>query len=100
MVVFGVLAIFMFLASFFLTRERVVQACDKKSTLWQDLKSLFTNDQWLIIACVNFLLLIPVVIRAGAALLYEMVCRREDLGTAFLTTGMTASMIGAAFASR
>jgi len=100
MVFFGVLAIFMFLASFFFTRERVVQACDKKSTLWQDLKSLFTNDQWLIIACVNFLLLIPLVIRAGAALFYmKWYAGREDLGTAFLTTGMTASMIGAAFAS-
>jgi GPH family glycoside/pentoside/hexuronide:cation symporter len=100
MVIFGILAVFMFLASFFLTRERVVQVSDKKSTLWKDLKILFANDQWVVIATVNFVLLIPLVIRASAAAYYmKWVAGRSDLITAFLTTGMAASMIGATFAS-
>lgn len=100
MVIFGTLAIFMFLACFLLVKERVVQASAHKSTLWRDLKVLFSNDQWLVVACVDFVLLIPLIIRAGSAIYYmKWFAGRQDLGTAFLTAGMIASMIGAAFAS-
>ena len=100
MVVFGILAVFMFLACFFLTKERVVQVSDKKSTFRQDLKTLFSNDQWVVVASINFFLLIPLIIRSSSAAYYiKWYAGREDLITAFLTIGMISSMIGAAFAS-
>ena len=48
----------------------------------------------------NFVLLVPLVIRGSCAIYYmTWYAGREDLISAFLTTGMVSSMIGAAFAS-
>lgn len=100
MAIFGILAIFMFLACFLLTKERVVQASSRQTNFWRDIKVLFTNDQWVVIAILNFILLIPIVIRSSAAAYYiKWYAGRKDLITLFLTTGMAAAMIGAALAS-
>ncbi|MCG8603475.1 glycoside-pentoside-hexuronide (GPH):cation symporter [bacterium] len=94
------LAVLMFLACFFSTKERVVQASSKSSTFWKDIKVLFANDQWVIVALLNFILLIPLVIRGSAAIYYiTWFAGREELVSAFLTTGAVSSMIGASFAS-
>lgn len=99
MVVFGGLAIMLFLASFALTRERVVQAAPQRSSFWKDLKVLVSNEQWQIVAGINFMILVPIVIRSSAAVYYiKWYAGREDLKTAFLTTGMAAMMGGALFA--
>lgn len=98
--VFSLLAIIMFVVSFFLTEERVVQAVEKTTTFWEDMKVLLANDQWRIIAVLNFVLLIPLVIRGGAAIYYlKWFVGREDLTSVFLTVGMVSAMIGASFAS-
>lgn len=100
MVLFGTLAVIMFLACFFLTKERVVQAAPQQAGLWKDIKLLLDNDQWRVISVLNFILLIPLVIRSSAAAYYiKWYAGRKDLITLFLTTGMLAAMIGAAFAS-
>ena len=100
MMIFGILAVFMFLACFLLTKERVVQASFRQTNFWRDIKVLLTNDQWVVIAILNFILLIPIVIRSSAAAYYiKWYAGRKDLITLFLTTGMVAAMIGAAFAS-
>ncbi len=98
--VFSTLAVILFIVSFFLTKERVVQAADTVTDFWQDMKFLLRNDQWAVIAVLNFVLLIPLVIRGGAALYYlEWVVEREDLMSFFLTVGSLSAMVGAAFAS-
>lgn len=100
MAVFGTLAIFMFMACFALTKERVVEATKKKASFFKDLKFLFQNDQWIIVAVINFILLIPIVIRSSAAAYYiKWYAGREDLITPFITTGMLAAMVGASLAS-
>jgi glycoside/pentoside/hexuronide:cation symporter, GPH family len=100
MTVFGVFAVFMFLACFFLTRERVLPVSQEKTDIFTDIKLLFKNDQWLLIAILNFMLLISLVMRGSCAAYYiKWYAGRADLITAFLTTGMVASMIGAGFAA-
>lgn len=100
MVIFGVLAVFMFLACFMLTRERVVQITAQPVSLRQDIRVLLTNDQWVVVAGLTFILLIPLVIRSSAAAYYiKWYAGRKDLITPFLTTGMVSAMIGAAAAS-
>lgn len=98
--VFSLLAIVMFVVSFFLTEERVVQAVEKTTTFWEDMKVLLANDQWRVIAVLNFVLLIPLVIRGGAAIYYlKWFVGRDDLTSVFLTVGMVSAMVGASFAS-
>lgn len=100
MALFGVLAIVAFFGCFALTRERVTQAASKKGSLGLDLKTLFKNDQWIIIAVLFFILLIPIVLRGGSAAYYiKWFVERPDLTAAFLTSGAIAQMIGAGFAS-
>jgi GPH family glycoside/pentoside/hexuronide:cation symporter len=100
MVIFGVLAVCLFLACFVLTRERVVQITAQPTSLRQDIRVLLTNDQWVVLAGLTFILLIPIVIRSSAAAYYiKWYAGRKDLITLFLTTGMVAAMIGAAAAS-
>ena len=99
MVVLGTLAFFLFLVSFFLTKERVVQVSTKTSTIKKDLKILFANDQFLVVAALFFMLLIGLVIRNAAAIYYlTWYSGREDLITIFLTVGMICAMLGATLA--
>jgi len=103
MVIFSCLAVILFFISFKTTRERVVQAKDKStsSSFWQDIKILFTNDQWRIVALLNFILLVAVVLRGASAIYYlTWFAQRADLISAFLATGMAASMLGASLASK
>jgi len=96
MVLMGSLAVVMFLASFFFTRERVTQATEQVVSFWNDLRVLLRNDQWRVIAGVFFVLLIGLVIRGGGALYYiTWFAGRKDLGTAFLTVGMIGQTVGA-----
>lgn len=96
MAVLSVLAVLLFIACFFLTKERVVEA----TTFWKDLKVLLTNDQFVIVAILNFVLLIPLVLRGASAIYYiTWYVGEASLIPAFLTAGMLASMVGAAFAS-
>ena len=100
MIFFSILAIILFIACFFLTKERIVQVSSQKPSFIKDLKYLFKNDQWLIVSLMTFVLLVPSVIRAGAAIYYmEHYLGKQNLVTAFLTTGMVSSMLGASLAS-
>lgn len=100
MALFGVLAIAAFFGCFALTRERVKQAASEKGSLGLDLKTLFKNDQWIIVAVLFFILLIPIVLRGGSAAYYiKWFVEEPELTAAFLTSGAIAQMVGAGFAS-
>jgi len=100
MSVFGALAVFSFIMCFGLTRERITQAAPEKNSLRLDLLALLRNDQWRIVAVLFFVLLISVVLRAGAAAYYiKWFAGSPELTAAFLTTGTVAQMIGASVAS-
>lgn len=100
MAVFGVLAIAAFFGCFALTRERVTQTAPTKASLSLDFKTLLRNDQWIVVAIMFFVLLIPIVLRGGSAAYYiKWFAQRPDLTAAFLTAGTVSQMIGAAFAS-
>lgn len=99
MAVFSVMAVAMFVACFFLTRERVVEARTQVATFRQDLRHLLANDQFLVVAGINIVLMIPLVVRGASAIYYvRWYMGQEALVPAFLTAGMVAQMFGAAFA--
>lgn len=96
MVCFGLLAIVLFVACFFMTRERVVSATPRQGTFKKDLQHLFRNDQWVVVMLINFFLLVPLVIRSSAAAYYmKWYAGKENLITPFLVTGTVAMMLGA-----
>ena len=101
MAVFGVFAIFAFFGCFALTKERVEQVVTTKGSLSVDFKTLLKNDQWVVVAILFLVLLIPIVLR-GASQVYYVKWFIGDTGliAAFLTTGTFCQMVGASFASR
>jgi GPH family glycoside/pentoside/hexuronide:cation symporter len=99
MVLLAAFAVVMFVACFYLTKERVQPAVDTTATFWRDLKFVLRNDQWFLVAAMNFILFIAIIIQDGGAVYYVTwyLGDRELVGP-FLTTGMISSMLGALFA--
>lgn len=103
MVVFAVLAVAMLLACFAVTRERIAPerraAGEGASSILADAKALWANDQWRVLAAINFVLLISVVMRGTAALYFvRYVLREPDRAGAYITLGALGGVIGSLFA--
>jgi GPH family glycoside/pentoside/hexuronide:cation symporter len=92
-------AVVLFVACFFITKERIQAASQSSAPIWEDALLLLRNDQWLVVAALNLILFIALVIQDGAAVYYvRWYVGRPELIGPFLTTGMVSSMIGALFA--
>jgi len=104
------LAIILFFITFFTTKERVLPPKEQKSDFKQDLKDLFTNKPWLLIAGATVFQLTYIVIRGSSIAFYFKYYVKEqqlnlfgnviDLSTAiftssFLLTGTIATILGA-----
>jgi GPH family glycoside/pentoside/hexuronide:cation symporter len=70
MVVYGVLAIALFLVTFATTRERVQPGQQKASALKDDLKDLMRNVPWIMVCFVGIFAVCYISIRMGAILYY------------------------------
>lgn len=104
------LAIVLFFITFFTTEERVLPPKEQKSDFKKDLKELFTNKPWLLIAGATVFQLTYIVIRGSSIAFYFKYYVKEqqlnlfgnviDLSPAiftssFLLTGTVATIIGA-----
>jgi glycoside/pentoside/hexuronide:cation symporter, GPH family len=70
MVVYGVLAIALFLITFATTRERVQPAKVEANTLKEDLKDLLRNRPWIMVCFIGVFALLYISIRMGAIMYY------------------------------
>lgn len=88
------LATALFILCFFTTKERVRHAIDRKP-LGQQLRLLFRNDQWLVLAGVCVIGTVGYVIRGSVALYYAKYYLHGDdkVQSAFITTGVVASIL-------
>jgi GPH family glycoside/pentoside/hexuronide:cation symporter len=88
------LATLMFLFCFFTTTERVKHKVDDKP-LWLQLRLLFKNDQWLVLAAVCVIGTIGYVIRGTVALYYAkyFLGGGVALQSYFITTGVVAAIL-------
>jgi len=68
--IYSVLAVIMFLTTFYMCKERVKPIADKRNPLKNDLKDLFTNRPWLILTLVGILTCLYVAIRNGSIIYY------------------------------
>ena len=64
------LATALFLITFFTTRERVLPPVAQKTSLRQDLKDLFTNQPWVMIALATVMQLTMIAMRNGSIMYY------------------------------
>ncbi len=105
MAIFAVVAVALFLVTFFATRERVHPPAHQKSDLRAELGLLFRNTPWKVMSISGILILANVAVR-GAVTVHFFKYVVGDTGTAFLfgadlttffmTSGMLAMIAGVA----
>jgi GPH family glycoside/pentoside/hexuronide:cation symporter len=74
MVVYGVLAVALFLVTFFTTRERVQPIQHDSNAVKSDLRDLFRNVPWIMVCFVGIFAVFYISIRMGAILYYFKYC--------------------------
>jgi len=99
MMAMSLLGVVLFLLCFKGTNERVAPPVEQKSSFFDDLKSLWKNDQWRILCLAGLFLLTGQVLRATLAIYYvKYVLDLEEQITLFITLGMIGSILGCALA--
>ena len=99
MTAMSLLGVVLFLLCFAGTKERVLPPIDQKSSFFDDVKSLWKNDQWRILCLAGLFLLTGQVLRATLAIYYvKYVLGLEQQITLFITLGMIGSILGCALA--
>lgn len=95
----SVLGVVLFLLCFAGTKERIAPPPEQKTSMGQDLASLWQNDQWRILCVAAVFLLTGMVLRSTLAIYYvKYFLLREDLVTQFLVLGMLGNILGCALA--
>jgi len=113
MVYLSGLALILFLITFFTTKERVYPPKDQKSDFSKDLKDLFTNKPWLLIAGATVFQLLFIVIRNSSIMYYFKYYVQDQqlnlfgniinlsfevFASSFMLSGTIVSIIGAILA--
>lgn len=95
----SVLGVIMFWLCFAGTKERIFPPADQKSSFFDDMKSLWQNDQWRILSAAALFVLIGIAMRSTLAIYYvKYYLGQEDFVTIFITLGMIANIAGCAVA--
>ncbi len=96
------LAVVMFFICFASTRERAhAHAGTTSDSIFGDLHSLWQNDQWRLLAMMQFVLLIGTIMRGAVTIYYvTYVLRAPDYTTAYLTLGTVGAIVGSFIAGR
>ena len=111
--IYAVIAVVLFVICFFSVRERVAAnglmieehkpsaPSARKVSVLQDLAALVRNDQWIILASIQFFLLVAVVMR-GANTFYftKYVLNAEEVFSIYLTLAAVAAVVGSVVAGR
>jgi len=90
----GLMACLLFLFCFFATTERIQHQVDRKP-LGEQLRLLFSNDQWLVLCAVCVIGTIGYVVRGSVAAYYAKYYLGGDarMLSAFLATGVAAAIL-------
>ena len=102
MALLSVLAVAMFFVCFATTRERAtVLTRSTSDSILGDLQSLWKNDQWRLLALMQFVLLLGAVMRGSVAIYYvNYVLQAPESTTAYLTLSTIGGFIGSLIAGR
>lgn len=101
MMVFGILAIIMFLITFYSTKERVAPPKAQKTNIKSDFKDLLNNGPWLLLLGVGIISLAYVAIRYGTVMYYfKYYIGDVSLASSFLVSGTITTIIAIAFTGK
>ncbi|XMO85803.1 MFS transporter [Algibacter sp. AS12] len=101
MVVFGILAIIMFLITFYSTKERVSPPKEQKNNIKNDFKDLIGNGPWLLLLGIGIISLAYVAIRYGSVMYYfKYYIGDESLASSFLVSGTIVTIIAISFTGK
>lgn len=101
MIVFGLMAIVMFLTTFYSTKERVSPPKEQKTNIKNDLKDLVSNKPWVVLLFVGIISLAYVAIRYGSIMYYfKYYIGDESLVSAFLVSGTIVTIISISFTEK
>jgi len=106
--IYSVLAVLMFLTTFFMCKERVKPIQDENNSIKKDIRDLFTNVPWLILTLVGIMTCLYVAVRngsiiyyfkyyvnsAGTANLFGFQIGADALVSTFMVVGTVCSILG------
>ena len=93
-ILFGVLSLVFFFITFMTTRERVQPSTTLPSSLKEDLKNLFKNRPWIILACVGIISFIMFAIQnAAIAYYFKYYIGQEESVQLFNVVGTIALIV-------
>lgn len=96
--VLSVVAFLMLAFCFFTTKERV-EAPPSSTSMREDLRDIWQNDQWRIVGLLTILNILAVCVRGGAMMYYvTWILGMPEVFVAFLTTYCVGNLIGSALA--
>jgi glycoside/pentoside/hexuronide:cation symporter, GPH family len=94
LVLFGALSVVFFFITFMTTRERVQPSTALPSSLKEDLKNLFKNRPWIILACVGIVSFVMFAMQnAAIAFYFKYYIGREDSVQLFNVIGTVALIV-------
>ena len=96
--VLSVVAFLMLAFCFFTTKERI-QVPPSTTSMREDLRDIWHNDQWRIVGLLTILNILAVCVRGGAMMYYvTWILGKPGVFVAFLTTYCVGNLIGSALA--
>ncbi len=84
MTFFAITGVIFFVITFLTTRERIVPAQNKKSSVSQDLRDLFKNKPWIIMLFLTILVFITLALKGGMYIYYFKYYLNEAAVASFL----------------
>ncbi|MCK5823900.1 MAG: MFS transporter [Ichthyobacteriaceae bacterium] len=101
MIVFGIMAVIMFLITFYTTKERVAPPKAQKTNIKDDFKDLIGNGPWLLLLFVGVISLAYVAIRYGSVMYYfKYYIGDTSMASAFLVSGTITTIIAISFTEK
>ncbi|MCF2949729.1 MFS transporter [Paraglaciecola aquimarina] len=99
MVLYGAIAILLFLVTFLMTKERIEPPQKQPTPVKQDILDLFKNKPWIVLFCLTSVIMVTITLRGSSGAFYfKYFVGREDLIGDFLTVYGFSLLIGAASA--
>jgi GPH family glycoside/pentoside/hexuronide:cation symporter len=97
MTAYGFVALMLFMATFFATKERISPPVGQKTPVVQDIKDLFSNKPWIVLFTLALVIMMTISLRGSVGTFYfKYYVEREDLIGTFLAIYMISLLIGAA----
>ncbi len=93
--VYALIALSLFVLTFFVTKERVAPPKDQHTNIGKDLKNVLSSKAWVIVSIMSLFTLMQVCIRGGAIMYYfKYYVGNTDFAGPFILAGTITNLVG------